>query len=93
MSCPPPARPAGAHPSAVVHSPLPASASVGENAVIGRDVVFGENVVVYPGCVIGDGVARIEMKKAASAEVEVNRIGKGELHFLVPPHMLVGHAQ
>jgi len=54
---PPPARPAGAHPSAVVHSPLPASVSVGENVVIGRDVVLGENVVVYPGCVIGDGVA------------------------------------
>lgn len=53
---PPPARPAGSHPSAVVGSKVPASASVGENAVIGKNVTIGENVVIYPGCVIGDGV-------------------------------------
>ena len=58
-------------------------------AVVGHEPDFSSILAR----VIGDGVARIEMKKAASAEVEVNRIGKGELHFLVPPHMLVGHAQ
>jgi UDP-3-O-[3-hydroxymyristoyl] glucosamine N-acyltransferase len=46
----------GVHPGAVVHSPLPASVSVGENAVVGEDVRIGENVTLYPGCVLGDGV-------------------------------------
>ncbi|WP_340666068.1 UDP-3-O-(3-hydroxymyristoyl)glucosamine N-acyltransferase [Rhodocyclus gracilis] len=53
---PPPARPLGVHASAVVHSPVPASASIGENVVIGHAVSIGENVVIHPGCVIGDGV-------------------------------------
>lgn len=50
-------RPLGIHPSAVVHSKVPASASIGENVVIGSDVVIGENATLHPGCVIGDGVA------------------------------------
>lgn len=54
---PPPRREPGIHPSAVVHSTVPTSASVGENAVIGQGVTLGENVTVYPGCVIGDGVS------------------------------------
>lgn len=54
---PSPRRTAGIHPSAVVHSTVPASASVGENVVIGRDSRLGENVTLYPGCVIGDGVS------------------------------------
>lgn len=54
---PPPRRKPGIHPSAVVHSTVPASASVGENVVIGQDSTFGENVTIYPGCVIGDGVS------------------------------------
>ncbi|MFZ2853112.1 MAG: UDP-3-O-(3-hydroxymyristoyl)glucosamine N-acyltransferase [Rhodocyclaceae bacterium] len=53
---PPPRRAAGIHPSAVVHSVLPASASIGEHVVVGEGVRLGENVTVYPGCVIGDGV-------------------------------------
>lgn len=53
---PPAQRPMGAHPSAVVHSPLPASASIGEHVVIGENVRLGENVTLYPGVVIGDGV-------------------------------------
>ncbi|MBI2309163.1 MAG: UDP-3-O-(3-hydroxymyristoyl)glucosamine N-acyltransferase [Rhodocyclales bacterium] len=54
---PTPQRPRGAHPSAVVHSPLPASASIGENAVVGAGVTIGENVTLHPGVVIGDGVS------------------------------------
>ncbi len=54
---PPAYRAPGAHPSAVLHSKVPASASVGENVVIGRDAVIGENVTLYPGCVIGNGVS------------------------------------
>ena len=54
---PPDARPRGVHPSAVVHSNVPASVSVGENVVIGTNVAIGENVTLYPGCVVGDGVA------------------------------------
>ncbi|HEX5802064.1 MAG TPA: UDP-3-O-(3-hydroxymyristoyl)glucosamine N-acyltransferase [Azospira sp.] len=54
---PPAARPHGAHPSAVVHSPLPASASIGENVVVGANVAIGDNVVLHPGVVIGDGVS------------------------------------
>ena len=54
---PPDARPCGVHPSAVAHSDVPASASVGENVVIGTGVVIGENVTLYPGCVVGDGVS------------------------------------
>ncbi len=50
-------RPAGRHPSAVVGSDIPASACVGENVVIGKDVSLGGNVTLYPGCVIGDGVS------------------------------------
>jgi UDP-3-O-[3-hydroxymyristoyl] glucosamine N-acyltransferase len=40
-----------------VHCTVPASVSVGENVVIGKDSTLGENVTVYPGCVIGDGVS------------------------------------
>lgn len=54
---PPAPRAPGVHPSAVVHSAIPASASIGETAVIGEDVRLGENVTIYPGCVIGDGVS------------------------------------
>lgn len=50
-------RPEGSHPSATVHSSVPASVSIGENVVIGDSVVLGENVVLYPGVVIGDGVS------------------------------------
>jgi UDP-3-O-[3-hydroxymyristoyl] glucosamine N-acyltransferase len=53
---PAPRRLAGIHPSAVVHSTIPASVSVGENVVVGESVVLGENVTLYPGVVIGDGV-------------------------------------
>lgn len=51
------ARPLGVHPSAVVHSAVPETASVGEHVVIGDNVTIGENVTIYPGCVIGDGVS------------------------------------
>lgn len=51
-----PARPPGAHPSSVIHSPIPASASVGEHAVVGREVRIGERVTLYPSVVIGDNV-------------------------------------
>lgn len=54
---PPLRRPPGIHPSAVVHSEIPASASIGERVVIGAGVSLGENVTVCPGCVIGDGVS------------------------------------
>lgn len=54
---PPTARPAGVHPSAVVHSAVPETARVGENVVIGKAVTLGPNVTLYPGCVIGDGVS------------------------------------
>ena len=50
-------RPKGTHPSAVLHSAAPPSASVGENVVIGHRVSLGENVVIHPGCVIGDDVS------------------------------------
>lgn len=50
-------RPPGIHPSAVVHSAIPASASIGEHVVVGEGVGIGENVTIYPGCVIGDGVS------------------------------------
>lgn len=53
---PAPQRAPGVHPSAVVHAAVPASASIGENVVIGAGAVIGENVALYPGCVIGDGV-------------------------------------
>ena len=49
----------GIHPSAVVESEVPGSASVGPGAWIGRDVEVGEhavihaNVSIYPGCRIG----------------------------------------
>ena len=50
-------RVAGVHPSAVLNSKVPSSASIGANAVIGANVVVGENVTISPGCVIGDGVS------------------------------------
>ena len=49
-------RPQGIHPSAVVHSDVDTSASIGEHVVIGERVRIGANVVIYPGCVIGDDV-------------------------------------
>ncbi len=54
---PPAARRPGVHRGAVVHSPVPASASIGENVVVGRGVHLGENVTLQPGCVIGDGAS------------------------------------
>ncbi|MFT3960167.1 UDP-3-O-(3-hydroxymyristoyl)glucosamine N-acyltransferase [Propionivibrio sp.] len=54
---PPEARPAGVHPSAVIHTAVPETARIGENVVIGRNATIGENVTLYPGCVIGDGVS------------------------------------
>jgi UDP-3-O-[3-hydroxymyristoyl] glucosamine N-acyltransferase len=54
---PPPARPAGIHPSAIAHSAVPGTARIGENVVIGENATIGENVTLYPGCVIGDGVS------------------------------------
>ncbi|WP_300320989.1 UDP-3-O-(3-hydroxymyristoyl)glucosamine N-acyltransferase [Accumulibacter sp.] len=54
---PPRRRRPGVCPGAVVNSAVPASASIGEHAVIGEGVSIGENVIVHPGCVIGDGVA------------------------------------
>jgi UDP-3-O-[3-hydroxymyristoyl] glucosamine N-acyltransferase len=47
----------GIHPSAVVQSEVPASVSIGPNAVVGHSVVLGEHVRVGPGAVIGDGVS------------------------------------
>ena len=47
---------AGLQQGAVTSSELPASVSVGANAVIGRDCQIGENCVIGAGCVIGDGV-------------------------------------
>jgi UDP-3-O-[3-hydroxymyristoyl] glucosamine N-acyltransferase len=53
----PPKRPVlGIHASAVVASAVPASASVGPNAVIGEGCELGEDCVIGPGCLIGDGV-------------------------------------
>ncbi len=49
-------RPRGVHPSAVVHSAVPDSASVGEQVTIGHHVVIGENVTLHPGVVLGDRV-------------------------------------
>lgn len=46
----------GVHPSVVSESELPASATVGPQVSIGRNVVLGENVRIHAGCVIGDGV-------------------------------------
>ena len=53
---PPVARPIGSHPSAVVNSAVPESASIGENVTLGKNVTIGENVTLYPGCVVGDHV-------------------------------------
>ena len=53
---PPAAAEVGIHPSAVVESPVPPSASIGPGVCIGRDVVLGEGVVVRAGCVIDDDV-------------------------------------
>ena len=54
---PGPLRPRGIHPTAVVHSVHPASASIGEHVVVGAGVQIGENVTLYPGCVVGDYVS------------------------------------
>lgn len=54
---PPKAVPAGIHPSAVVASELPASVSVGPNAVVGVDCHIGEGAVIGAGCLVGDGVS------------------------------------
>ena len=54
---PPRERPAGIHPSAIVHGAVAGTARIGENVVIGERAAIGENVTLYPGCVIGDGVS------------------------------------
>ncbi len=55
-------------------------------AVVGHEPDFSSILAR----VMGDGAARIEMKKAAVAEVDLNRLGKGELLFLAPPRILAG---
>lgn len=50
-------RAAGVHPTAVVHSDIPPTASIAENVVIGPNAVIGQNVTLHSGCVIGDGVS------------------------------------
>ena len=50
-----PLPPPGIHPTAVVESPVPASAHIGPQVWIGPDVVLGENVVVGAQCRIGGG--------------------------------------
>ena len=47
----------GIHPTAVVRSTLPGSASIAAYAVIGEGVRLGENVSIGAACVIEDGVA------------------------------------
>lgn len=47
----------GIHPSAISESPIPASASLGPNVVIGKGVKLGENVVLGAGCFVGDGTS------------------------------------
>jgi UDP-3-O-[3-hydroxymyristoyl] glucosamine N-acyltransferase len=47
----------GVHPSAVLASPVPASAAIGPQVSIGQRVSLGEGVVVHAGCVIGDDVS------------------------------------
>jgi UDP-3-O-[3-hydroxymyristoyl] glucosamine N-acyltransferase len=51
-----PAPTPGIHATAVVESPVPASASIGPQAWIGPDVELGEHVVVGAQCRIGAGV-------------------------------------
>lgn len=53
---PPAEVPPGVHPSAVIASPVPTSASIGAQVSIGADVVLGERVTLHSGCTIGDGV-------------------------------------
>lgn len=53
---PPEQAPAGIHPTAVVECEVPASASIGPLAWIGRDACVGEEVVIGAGCRIGAGV-------------------------------------
>jgi UDP-3-O-[3-hydroxymyristoyl] glucosamine N-acyltransferase len=60
----------GTHPSAVVASEIPASATVFAGAAIAEDVVLGEGVVVGPGCSIGRG-ARIGAGTRLHANVTV----------------------
>jgi len=52
---PPEQPPAGIHPTAAVECEVPASASVGPLAWIGRDAQIGECVVIGPGCRVGTG--------------------------------------
>lgn len=54
---PPPAIVPGVDVSASIASPVPASAQIGPNVVIGREVSIGENVVIHAGAVIGDFVS------------------------------------
>jgi UDP-3-O-[3-hydroxymyristoyl] glucosamine N-acyltransferase len=48
-----PRPPAGIHPSAVVESPVPDSASIGAHVAIGQGVTVGEGVVIEANCTIG----------------------------------------
>jgi UDP-3-O-[3-hydroxymyristoyl] glucosamine N-acyltransferase len=44
----------GIHPTAVVQSPIPESASIGANVFIGKNCAIGERVQIYPNVVILD---------------------------------------
>ena len=54
---PPPTPAPGIHPSVVSASPLPYSAHIAAQVVIGAGVRIGNNVHIHAGCHIGDGVS------------------------------------
>ncbi len=39
--------------------------------------------------VVSEGILRIDVKKASCIEVDVNRIGKGEIKALLPPSVII----
>jgi UDP-3-O-[3-hydroxymyristoyl] glucosamine N-acyltransferase len=47
--------PKGAHPSAIVQSAVPASASIGAHTYVDAEVVIGEDVVIGANCTLGRG--------------------------------------
>lgn len=54
---PPAAAQLGIHPTAVVESSVPASASIGPGSWIGPDVKIGERVIIGANCNVGQGAA------------------------------------
>ena len=83
---PPPAAPAGIHPSAVVAADalVDPTAHIGPQSVIGSGARLGARVVVGPGCVVGEGAQLADDVRLVARVTVLERVVIGARSVLHP---------